>query len=101
MNIGVNILLTLEYRENLCCVIDNQLIFYLHRKEDHHYFFYNNDGRLYLTAASQRCFPGYPSVFILTSRFRVSPCFRGGMEKKNCREKARKTFFITILFAFT
>lgn len=100
MNIAVNILLTLEYRENLCCVIDNQLIFYLHRKEDHHHFFYNNDGRLYLTAASQRCFPGYPSVFILTSRFRVSPCFRGGMEKKNCREKARKTFFITILFAF-
>lgn len=30
MNIGVNILLTLEYRENLCCVIDNQLIFYIY-----------------------------------------------------------------------
>lgn len=99
MNIGVNILLTLEYRENLGCVIDNQLIFYLHRKEDRHHFFYNNDGRLYLTAASQRCFPGYPSVLILTSRFRVSPCFREGMEReKKCREKARKTFFISILF---
>lgn len=101
MNIGVNILLTLEYRENLGCVIDNQLIFYLHRKEDRHHFFYNNDGRLYLTAASQRCFPGYPSVLILTSRFRVSPCFREGMErKKNAERKQGRHFLYPSFFAF-